>query len=174
MDSSSAANTGAPLSISDLVLFILKKSPPNMGVKKLNKLAFFLEFSYFFEFQEPLTDHDFAAIPMGPVINDYQKVLAQMCSEKKIYRNDEADPGMHDYLPLEKPKNISSELDAFLSQILEKYQRLSPKQLEDLSHALDSYNITIHENKGKMGAIIDKDLAMLDSSLSLEEIGDDE
>ena len=38
----------AMITIEDLLLFILGHSSPNMGMKKLNKLAFFLEFTYIF------------------------------------------------------------------------------------------------------------------------------
>jgi len=37
---------------------------------------------------------------------------------------------------------------------------------------LDSYNIIIHENEGKMGRIIDKDLAMLDYDLALNGLSE--
>ena len=36
------------MDIKILVLFILNNCKPNMGVKKLNKLAFLLEFTYIF------------------------------------------------------------------------------------------------------------------------------
>lgn len=157
----------SPLKIEDLLLFILANSRPNMGIKKLNKLAFFLEFTYLFEFDKPLTDAEYAAINMGPVINDYKNVIQRMKKGRLIERNTKIDGEIEDYLPLVKPATMSVELSSFLLQVLERYERLSPKQLEDLTHTLDSYNITVHENSGKMGGVIDKDLAMLDYDLSL-------
>jgi len=157
------------IGIEDLLLFILANSSPNMGVKKLNKLAFLLEFTYLFENEKPLTGASYAAITMGPVINDYKNLVSSMVKKKEIRKNGAADSGIEDYLPLKKPQ-IDTALYAFLLTVLNRYKELSPKQLEDLTHGLDSYNITVHENDGKMGKIIDKDLALLDYSLSLTEL----
>lgn len=158
------------LDIEDLLLFILSNSSPNMGIKKLNKLAFFLEFTYIFENDKNLTNAEYAALPMGPTINDYKILIKHLIKGGKITKNEKADNGLEDYLPLVKPKDLSPELTGFLLTVLNRYKDLSPKQLEDLSHGLDSYNITMHENGGVMGKIIDKDLALLDSSLSLTDL----
>jgi uncharacterized phage-associated protein len=158
------------IDIEDLLLFILSHSSPNMGIKKLNKLAFFVEFTYIFENDKKLTNAEYAAIPMGPVINDYKILIQKLVKSGKISKNEKADAGLEDYLPLVKPKELSPELTGFLLTVLNRYKDLSPKQLEDISHGLDSYNITVHENKGDMGKIIDKDLALLDSSLSLTDL----
>jgi len=162
----------APLKIEELILFILEHSRPNMGIKKLNKLAFFLEFTHLFEFDKPLTGQNYAAINMGPVIDNYKDLIVNMIKAGKIMPNTKADKGVEDYIPLEKLHGISIDLQSFLSQVLEKYEKLSAKQLEDLTHVLDSYNITIHENEGKMGKIIDKDLAMLDYDLALNGVSE--
>lgn len=162
-------NKKGTISIEDLLLFILTNSSPNMGVKKLNKLAFLLEFTYLFENEKPLTNASYAAITMGPVINDYKVLVASMLKKKEICTNEDADGGTEDYLPLKKPQ-IDTQLFAFLLTVLNRYKELSPKQLEDLTHGLDSYNITVHENGGKMGRVIDKDLALLDYNLSLTEL----
>lgn len=158
------------IDIKDLILFILNHSNPNMGIKKLNKLAFFLEFTYIFENDKKLTNAEYAALPMGPVINDYKVLIKHLVEDGKISKNEKADDGLEDYLPLEKPTEFNPELTGFLLTVLNRYKDLSPKQLEDLSHGLDSYNITVHENDGEMGKIIDKDLALLDSSLSLTDL----
>jgi uncharacterized phage-associated protein len=158
------------IDIEDLLLFILGNSSPNMGIKKLNKLAFFLEFTYIFENDKKLTNADYAALQMGPVIDNYKILIKNLVKNGKITKNPKADDGMEDYLPLVKSKELSPELKGFLLTVLNRYKDLSPKQLEDLSHGLDSYNITVHENGGEMGKIIDKDLALLDSSLSLTDL----
>lgn len=158
------------IDIEDLLLFILSHSSPNMGIKKLNKLAFFLEFTYIFENDKKLTNAEYAALPMGPTINDYKLLVTKLVKSGKIAKNEKADDGLEDYLPLVKSKELSPELTGFLLTVLNRYKDLSPKQLEDLSHGLDSYNITVHENGGEMGKIIDKDLALLDSSLSLTDL----
>lgn len=158
------------IEIDDLLLFILNHSSPNMGIKKLNKLAFFLEFTYLFENDRALTNAEYAAITMGPVVNDYKVLIAQMVQAGQIVKNEKADPGLEDYLPVQREKEFDPELMGFLLTVLNRYKDLSPKQLEDLSHGLDSYNITVHENGGEMGKIIDKDLALLDSSLALSDL----
>ena len=103
-----------------LVLFVLNNSKPNIGIKKVNKLAFLLEFTYIFEKQRPLTDGQYAAINMGPVINDY-KSLMQMLKEKKVICvNDKADEGFDDYLPLVRDDISDTELVALLKTILKR------------------------------------------------------
>ncbi|MBU0731867.1 SocA family protein [Patescibacteria group bacterium] len=158
------------IDIEDLLLFILSNSNPNMGIKKLNKLAFFLEFTYIFENDKNLTNAQYAAINMGPVIDDYKVLIKKLVKSGKINKNEKADEGVEDYVPLVKAKDLSPELTGFLLTVLNRYKDLSAKQLEDLSHGLDSYNITVHENGGEMGKIIDKELALLDSSLSLTDL----
>ncbi len=158
------------IDIEDLLLFILSNSNPNMGIKKLNKLAFFLEFTYIFEHDKKLTNVQYAAIPMGPVINDYKVLIKKMVKGGKIKKNEMTNDNLEDYLPLVKSKEFTPEIKGFLLTVLNRYKDLNPKQLEDLTHGLDSYNITIHENAGEMGKIIDKDLALLDSSLSLTDL----
>lgn len=170
MNKTSIMSTRTPVTADQLILFILNNSKPNMGIKKLNKLAFLAEFTYLFEKETPLTQAEYAAIDMGPVINDYKDLMKRLVKEKKIVKNNQADKRLEDYLPKVKDNITNPELIAFLRTILRRYEDLNPKQLEDLTHNLDSYNITVHENDNKMGAIIDKDLAFLDYSLSLTDL----
>src|SRR3972149_6667716 len=74
-----------PLKIDDLILFILSNSNPNMGIKKLNKLAFLLEFTYLFEHETPLTGANYAALQMGPVIDDYKDLMKRKVKDKRIF-----------------------------------------------------------------------------------------
>lgn len=158
------------ITIEQLVLFVLNNSKPNMGIKKLNKLAFLTEFTYIFEKETPLTQANYAAIDMGPVINNYKALVKRLIKEKKIEKNNQVSQGLEDYLPKAKDGITDPDLIGLLRLILQRYENLNAKQLEALTHDLDSYNITVHENGGRMGAVIDKDLAFLDSSLSLTEI----
>ena len=169
------------MDIKNLVLFILNNCKPNMGVKKLNKLAFLLEFTYIFDHfngnfskNKQLTKTEFVALPMGPVIQDYKKLFQEMKTEKLIVQNTKADVGKIDYLPL---VNIDSEIDEnkknFLLRVLDKYKNLSAAQLQTYTHSLDSYGITISENDNRPGKIIDKELAHLDAILSLDNLMDD-
>jgi uncharacterized phage-associated protein len=160
----------APITIDQLVLFVLNNGKPHMGIKKLNKLAFLLEFTYLFEKETELTNAPYAAIDMGPVINDYKDLIASLVKDGAIIKNPKADERLEDYMPQKNDEIVDSELIAFLKTVLRRYEELNPKQLEDLTHNLDSYNITVHENKGKMGGIIDKELAMLDYNLALTDL----
>ena len=157
------------MKIDDLILFILEKSQRHIGVKKLNKLAFLLEFTHIFEFEKPLTSSKYAALPMGPVIDNYKQVFARMQKDGKIARNLKAPELMENYFPCGGGEEIEVKLASFLAQVLDRYQKLNSDQLEDLTHNLDSYNITMHQNQGKSGAIIDKDLGLLDYSLSISK-----
>ncbi len=152
-----------------------------MGVKKLNKLAFLLEFTYIFDHfdgdfskHKKLTKTNFVALPMGPVIQDYKELFQGMKKEKLIVQNTKADIGKIDYLPLvNRDFEIDENKKNFLLRVLDKYKNLSAAQLQNYTHSLDSYGITMSENNNKPGKIIDKELAHLDAILSLENLMDD-
>lgn len=155
----------------DLVLLILNGCPPNsVGLKKLNKLAFLLEWSYIFDTGDELTDAKFVALPMGPVIDDYKNILKKMEQKKLILQNPN-EQNYINYLPLIKAK-IDSEKEFFLLSILKKYFNLSGSELELFTHSLASYTLTLEDNKNRYGCTIEKYLACLESSLAINSLED--
>lgn len=144
----------------DLILYLLNKIEPEKStLLRLNKLAFFAEFGFIYKQQKELSDAQYAAIDYGPIINDYKKVLSKMEKEKKILIDKD---GKH-IRPLVSAKLVFKDEDKkVLDNLIEKYSQLNNNELVGLSHSTDSYKITTHDSE-KMGNIIDKDLAYLES-----------
>lgn len=146
------------LTTKDLILYILQKVEPERSDKiRLNKIAFFTEFGYFHKKQAELSETKFAGINFGPVINQYAKILRTMESDGLI----KIDGNL--IRPLSSPvAEIPEEVKLVIDPLIEKYSGLSNVELITLSHATDSYKITT-DNEKKMGNIIDKELAALET-----------
>jgi len=145
----------------DFILYILNKLEPEKSDKiRLNKLAFFVEFAYLLRFNQELSDTEFAAIDMGPVINDYDGVLKNM-QKKGLVK-------MDGYVlrPLKSPfVEIPTDIRMFMDTIIDKYSKLTKNELIGLSHLTDAYKITT-DNEKRMGFKINKKLALLETFLT--------
>lgn len=159
--------TNFVFSTKDYILYLLQKlGGEDVDKIRLNKIAFFVEFGYFFRRQKELSKAKYAGINLGPVINDYQKILTQMEKDKQIsLRNNK--------IVIVKPikNNIPAEVACVIDALIDRYRRLSKSELVSLSHLTDSYKITTNNGK-KMGSLIDKKLASLETFF--EETGVDE
>ena len=146
------------ISIQNYILYILNKLEPAKSDKiRLNKLAFFVEFAYLHKFGEALTDAKYAAIDMGPVFDNYDSLLKEMEKQEMVKIDG------YKIRPLTSPEvSITDEVKAFIDAVIEKYSVLSRDELIALSHQTDSYKITT-DNEKKMGNVIDKKLAMLET-----------
>src|SRR3989344_5059370 len=144
----------------DLILYILSKLEPDKSDKiRLNKLAFFAEFAYLLKFNQDLSNAEYAAIDMGPVINDYESILNSMQKSGLIKIDG------YTLRPLKAPSiQVSAETQTFLDSVIEKYSKLSKAELIGLSHLTDAYKITTN-NEQVMGNKIDKKLAALETFL---------
>lgn len=151
----------------DFILYILNKLEPEKSDKiRLNKLAFFVEFAYLLRFNHDLSNTEYAAIDMGPVINDYDSILKNM-QKKGLVKVD-------GYLlrPLKSPSvEIPADIRMFMDTIIDKYSKLTKNELIGLSHLTDTYKITT-DNERKMGSKINKKLAMLETFLTDDEQSD--
>ena len=151
----------------DFVLYILNRVEPNKNDKiRLNKLAFFVEFAYLLNFGDSLSNTEYAAIDMGPVIDGYDALLKDMQKRKLIT--------VDGYIirPLKSPsKKISQEASSFIDGVIDKYSRLTKSELIGLSHLTDAYKITT-DNERVMGNIINKKLALLETFLVDSENGE--
>src|SRR5690242_1570132 len=80
------------ISKEDLILYVLSKLPPDKSDKYfINKLAFMIEFSYIHKNSgKPLSDANYAAIPHGPVIDQYASIFAEM-QDKGLIKLSESD-----------------------------------------------------------------------------------
>lgn len=154
--------------ISDYILYLLQRiEPKQSGKLKLNKIAFFVEFGYFHKTGNELSFAKYAGINLGPVINDYKLLLDKMKKDGQIIIDGNC------IRPLRSPNvSIPEDIARIIDPLIEKYSRLSESELVKLSHSTDSYLITT-QNEKRMGNIINKNLAMLESFYD-EEICEDE
>jgi hypothetical protein len=148
------------LTTEDFILYLLKKvEPGKIDLLRLNKLAFFVEFGYIFKTNDQLSKAQYAGIPNGPVINDYADVLVRMEKQKMLV----IDKVSHKVRPLKDPRmEIPVSIAGVIDPLIQKYSQLSTPELIHLSHDTDSYKITTN-NERKMGRLIDKDLAHLET-----------
>ncbi len=145
----------------DYILYILNKLEPEKSDKiKLNKIAFFVEFAYFLKFKHDLSDTEYAAINMGPIIDGYELILKDM-QKRRLVKVD-------GYIvrPLESPKiDISDDERIFIDGLINRYSKFRNNELIALSHATDTYKITT-DNERQMGNKINKKLALLETFLA--------
>src|SRR3989338_4313563 len=146
--------------IEDYILYILNRlEPKNSDKIRLNKIAFFVEFDYLLKYKKPLSSADYAAINLGPVIDQYDSILKNM-EQHSLVKID--GPIIR---PLASPgTEVPEELRNFIDQLMAKYSGLNDNELIALSHLTDSYKITT-DNEKKMGGLIDKKLALLETFL---------
>lgn len=152
----------------NLILYILQK----MGAKscdkiKLNKIAFFVEFGYYFKKQKELSSTKYAGISYGPVIDNYTSIFARMNRDGllKLEGNKVVATQIAKHA-------IPKEVSQIINPLIAKYSKLSASELVSLSHQTDSYKITT-ENEKVMGKIIDKKLAMLETFFADNLVEDD-
>lgn len=142
----------------DYILYLLHKmGGEGVDKIKLNKVAFFVEFGYMFKKQKELSDAKYAGINLGPVINDYLSILRTMQREGSIVMKDNKIKSIKN-ADVEIPKEVTEVVNI----LIDRYRRLSNSELVSLSHLTDSYKITTNNEK-KMGGIIDKKLASLET-----------
>jgi len=144
--------------VEDFILYILNHLEPDKSDKiRLNKIAFFTEFAYIYFNHKPLSKVTYAAIDKGAVIDGYDLILKRMSKEGKIKIDG------YFVRPLTDPKvNIPKEVASFTEPLIKKYSIFTNDELIGLSHNTDSYKITT-SNEKRMGKIIDKDLALLET-----------
>lgn len=156
--------TSQKFTTEELILYILNKLEPEKSDKiRLNKLAFFVEFSFLHRYNQSLSNAEYSGIDLGPVINNYDIIL------KGMQKNNLVKIDGYKIRPLVSPSvKLSMEHRAFLDSIIEKYSVLSKEVLIGISHLTDAYKITT-KNEKVMGNKIDKKLALLETFLLDDE-----
>lgn len=152
------------------ILYLLNHLEPNRSdLYYLNKIAFLIEFAYKYFNNKDLSDAQYAAIDLGPVIDQYKDTLKKMQKSKLIKLD-----GYKVRLIDSKKIEIPEEIKRFTLPLIKKYSQMSLGELKILTHSMDSYQITTDgEKKENIGKIIDKDLAYLETSF-FEENQDEE
>ncbi len=142
----------------DYILYILDHLEPGKSdFWCLNKIAFLVEFAYFYFNEKPLSDAKYAAIDHGPVIDKYKETFTAM-EKKGLIKTD----GYRIRLVGTESVRVSEDLADFMNPLIQKYSQLTQGELKALTHATDSYMITTNNEKF-MGNIIDKNLARLET-----------
>lgn len=120
------------------------------GKKKLAKLLYYIDFDNF-EYKESMrsiTGDQYDAWKMGPVPEQYTRVINAMVKNGKLKRSQQTNPGS--MRPTEIfTANAAADLSEFtddekyiMSRVVKKYGNLDGKQLEALTHAEAPYIAT--------------------------------
>ncbi|MBP9702081.1 DUF4065 domain-containing protein [Candidatus Woesebacteria bacterium] len=146
------------LSTRDYILYLLNKIElAKVGKIRLNKLAFFVEFGYIYKTGKQLSETEYAGINLGPVINDYRKILAQMEKDGDVKMEGDR------IVPLKNSNLIPDEVRVVIDPLIARFDAQPDRLLVSMSHATDAYKITTIDEK-VMGKIIDKSLAPLETA----------
>lgn len=156
-------------SVEDFILYILNRIEPQKNDRlKLNKIAFFVEFAYFFNTKNPLSTATYAAITNGPIIDQYATILTTMERANKIICDG------YRIRPLKNPEHEpNADVQQFINPLIEKYAALNNSELIALSHQTDSWLITTNQG-ASWGEIIDKNLASLETFFVENHVESDE
>ncbi len=149
----------------NLVLYVLSHEDyKEGGIKKLNKLLYFIDFYFYRDHEQLISDMSYAKAEMGPVVDKYRTVFSEL--EKDGFLKSTDGVGLTAYQPLVKAEitQFSSEEIDHIGKVLNKYGKLSSTDLEGISHRQQPWILT--EN---MGEIIDPDLALLIADDDSEE-----
>lgn len=144
----------------DFILFLLNNIEPGKAdLLRLNKVAFFVEFGFIYKNNQILSDAQYAALPKGPVIDEYKIILSEMEQAGDVKLDGNC------IRPLRASQTeLESSVELQLRQIISKYAPLTNEELIVLSHETDSYKITTENEKVTDGTrLIDKSLAHLEA-----------
>lgn len=127
------------------ILYIASKLGGEIrGKKKLAKLLYFIDFDFFEKFEQSITGDVYRAQKMGPLPTHLSSIIGALSSAGKISIESIKE---WEGLPTEVVK-VRQQPDTavftesemrIIDRVIEKYGKLSGKQLEDLSHAEAPY-----------------------------------
>jgi uncharacterized phage-associated protein len=141
----------------NLILYILSHQDyQEGGVKKLNKLLYFVDFYFYKDHERLISGAQYAKAPMGPVIDEYRDVFAQLVTDGDLKLIDCNDLMIYKPLRQADLSIFSSEEIDHTSKVLDRYGKLSGRDLEWISHQQQPWVLTNND-----GDRIDPDLALL-------------
>lgn len=149
----------------NLVLYVLSHEDYREGgIKKLNKLLYFIDFYFYRDHERLISGVDYAKAEMGPVVDQYKLVFEKL--EKDGVLKSTGTTGYITYRPLVDVdlKQFSSEEVDHIGRVLNHYGKLSSNDLELISHQQQPWLLT--ENLGEK---MDPDLALLISDEASDE-----
>ncbi|MEK9151787.1 MAG: Panacea domain-containing protein [Patescibacteria group bacterium] len=148
---------GPSIKLRNLILYILSHQDyQEGGVKKLNKLLYFVDFYFYRDHEQLISDAKYAKAPMGPVVDSYQDVFATLVADGDLTLTEDFSTKVYKPLRQAELEKFTSEQVDHISKVLDRYGKLSGRDLEWISHQQQPWVLT--EN---FGDIIDPDLALL-------------
>jgi uncharacterized phage-associated protein len=150
----------------NLILYILESDHyEDGGIKKLNKILYFIDFYFYREHEKFISDVQYAKAGMGPIVDNYKIIFQELCDNGILEKDSLIGVVLHRPLIKADIKKFSSEEIDHIHHILERYGRLSSMELESISHEQQPWILT-----EKNGDIIDPDLALLIANENGEEV----
>lgn len=132
----------------NLILYLADKLGGEIrGKKKLAKLLYFADFDFFEKYERPITGDLYKALPMGPFPTHMMEIIEALEAEQRIVKSSVPEGPNNPteiYHGAAKPDLavFSAEELQMIDRVVEKYGKLTGKQLEDLSHAEAPYIAT--------------------------------
>ena len=143
--------------LKNLILYVL--SHPDYregGIKKLNKLLYFIDFYYYRDHAQLISGADYAKADLGPVIDRYREIFLALEQDGVLASVGDAEQITYKPLMAADLGRLTSEEVDHVGKVLDRYGKLSGSDLELISHQQQPWLLT--EN---MGERIDPDLALL-------------
>ena len=142
----------------NLVLYIISNSNyKEEGIKKLNKILYFVDFYYYRNHEKFVsTGIKYAKAGMGPIVDGYKNIFEAMVKDGILQKENIDGKIIHKAKTGYDISQFSSEEIEHMHNILDKYGKLSSSDLESISHIQQPWILT--ENNGDL---IDPDLALL-------------
>jgi uncharacterized phage-associated protein len=127
-------------------LYISNRLGKVEGKKRAYKIFYYLDFDFYEAYEKPFTGDTYTKLPMGPAPLYMDSIIEELATEGKIeikkakllplYEND-----MIIYTPkVEEKYSFSREEKNMLDRIIDKYGKMTGKDLEKLSHAEAPFN----------------------------------
>jgi len=124
------------------ILYLLQKLGGEVhGKKKLAKLLYFADFSFFQKYEQSITGDEYAAMSMGPFPRKMPDILALLSEEGKLKCEQRQEwvglepTEVYTVLAASNTSILTDEEMATLDRVAKNYGGLTGKQLENLSHA---------------------------------------
>jgi len=128
-----------------VILYLLHKLGKIEGKKKAYKLLYFLEFDFYEAYEKPLIGEMFRSLPMGPAPLYFDAIIAQMQQEKTVTTQKVKTSPLHENETViyvaqsDDGYAFSSPEIRMMDRIVEKYGKLTGKDLENISHEQAPY-----------------------------------
>jgi uncharacterized phage-associated protein len=110
------------------------------GKKKLCKLLYFADFGSFEKNGDSITGDVYLRLPMGPVPSHFDSVISEMEGNSLQISEEKKNPNHENKTTIYRVANepnftaLTSEEKEMLDWVIEKYGKLTGKELEDISH----------------------------------------